>query len=380
MERLIQGTMPRDGQPVVVIMAGGHGTRFWPASRRRRPKQFLPLADGSRTLIQATADRVQPLADSGHLLVVTSTEHVPLLTEQLPGVSFIAEPSARNTAPCVLMAALKVLHDVGDVPMVCLPADHFIQDEAGFCRVLQQAIHAAANSEALVTVGIPPTFPETGYGYILSGEVIGEGVNTPTSLNSSLHRVARFVEKPSREKALEFLADGRFLWNSGMFVWRPSVILKAIEKYLPQLWGDFSPIRRAIGTSEQDKALQEVYHKINGISIDHGVMEKVSTACVVRGEGFSWSDVGSWSAWCDLRESLDKPSSGNVTSGETILIDTSRCAVLSMTPECLVATVGVEDLVIVTTADAILVARKDRAQDVKRVVDALGDKRRIDLL
>lgn len=379
MERLIKGTLPRGSQSAVVIMAGGHGTRFWPASRRRRPKQFLPLADGARTLIQATADRTSAIADSDQLLVVTSAEHLPLLAEQLPGVAFIAEPSARNTAPCVLVAALKILQDMGDVPFICLPADHYIQGNEAFIKTLKQAIFAAQHRDVLVTVGIPPTSPETGYGYILVGEALA-GEADDSAGGRVIRYVEKFVEKPNQAKAVEFVANGRYLWNSGMFIWRPTVILRAIERYLPELWEGFSVVRQALGTSEQDRALQECYARITGVSIDHGVMEKVSNAVVIRSEDFSWSDVGSWSAWSDLRESIEQPADGNVTVGETVTIDAKRCAVLSTASKRLVAAVGVEDLIIVDSDDAVLVARKDRAQDVKRVVDALGEKGRLDLI
>jgi mannose-1-phosphate guanylyltransferase len=388
------GKLNSKANAVGVVMAGGYGTRFWPHSRRSRPKQFLPLAGGEETLIQATARRVSLVTGEGAVLVVSGEEHQSLLTAQLPGVAHLLEPRGRNTAPCVGFAAQRVLKEVGDVPMICLPADHFIQRDEAFADVLRDGVKLAAEDELLITVGIRPTAPETGYGYICRGESLSQG---------RAAAVERFVEKPSREKALEYLASGRYLWNAGIFVWRPSVILRAIQQFLPELHVHLQKIGDSLQSPNERELIASEFEKIKPVSIDVGVMERAENALVLEGESFSWSDIGSWSAWVDCAlsnsvESAQQDVSQNLLLAEGLLVDCRGTTVLadegvntdeevSSVPResahqkrRFIAGVGLDNLIIVDTTDALLVVAKDLSQEVKKVVDFLESKGRFDLL
>jgi mannose-1-phosphate guanylyltransferase len=348
-----------------VIMAGGSGTRFWPASRAAHPKQFLALGGANESLLQAAVRRLEPLVAPEDVLVVTSERHAGETRSQLPqlpAANVLAEPTGRNTAPCVGWAAAHVRRRDPDAVMAVLPADPHITDEAAYVDTLKRAIDAAA-SGAIVTVGVQPTRPETGYGYVQRGPAVGGGV----------HRVARFVEKPNRETAEEFLKSGDFFWNSGMFFFKASVVLDEMRKQLPSLADFFERCdAAALCGQEQEQALvQAEYATLTSISIDHGVMEKAENILMVPGD-FGWYDIGSWtSAW----ELAARDAQGNAVLGEAVVLDSRNCYVRGGA-EKLIALIGVEDLVVVDTGDALLIMPRERAQDVRDVVAELKASRR----
>lgn len=343
-----------------VIMAGGSGTRFWPASRRHMPKQLLPLAPDGEVLLTATVRRMSTTLDPGQVWIV-SAERLKTATRQaapeLPEDHFLDEPCGRNTAPCVGWAAAEILARDPEAVLAVLPSDHHIQNEVQYAEVIHTALDAA-NNGSLVTVGIAPTRPETGYGYIEMG----------VARNKPVHEVVRFVEKPDRARAERYLDSGKFLWNSGMFFFRADAILERIRVLLPDLGAALDAFLSGYSTdaTAARNALIEDYASLPSISIDHGVMEKADNIAVVPGD-FGWSDLGSWlSAW----ELGTKDESGNVISDEVLAID-SRASLVHAPGGKLVALLGVDNLVVVDTEDALLVTTKDRSQDVRKIVESL---------
>lgn len=357
----------------IVILAGGSGTRFWPLSRRKTPKQLITVL-GDRSMLQRTVERVLPL-NPKRILVVTNALQAEETSRQLREfqerirIDIIEEPMGRNTAPAIGLVASIIARYDPDGVMVVLPADHYISDEDEFRNVVQSGREPALNGY-LVTMGIVPTKPETGYGYIEAEAAMrGQGP----------YPVKRFVEKPSLDKALEFLASGNFYWNSGMFIWRADVILDQLLAYMPKL----SSALAGLVFSEDIWALEDlkpqigaIYGKIAGESIDFGVMEKADNVVVVPAD-FGWSDVGSWSA---LPEVIAADSGGNlmIDAERAITIDAGGCLVHGGGK--LVALVGVRDMIVVNSGDALLVCAKDRAQDVKRVVEELEKKGLVEYL
>lgn len=345
-----------------VIMAGGIGSRFWPRSRRATPKQFLNVF-GDSTMIQATIQRLSGVVDPSQCHVVTNSLYADLTRDQLPALpasNVLSEPIGRNTAPCIAFAAMKLLKDDPDAIMVVLPADHRIGNVRAFHDVLTAGIEKAHEYGALVTIGIEPTYPATGYGYIQYDiDPSGQDEGHKASF------VKTFAEKPNQATAERFIDSGDFLWNSGMFIWRAESILDAISEHLPDVWDAFEPIADLLGTPEEDKAVEKAYRSCPSISIDYGVMERAAKVYVVPGD-FDWNDVGDWKAVYELSE---KGPHGNAITGNGIVHDSGRCLVQA--GEKLVALVGVHDLIVVDTDDAILVCHRDAAQGVKNVVDYL---------
>ena len=352
-----------------VIMAGGAGTRFWPASRAETPKQLLPLgADPNEPLLAATVRRLAPLIAADHVTIATGKALVDATARVLPDVpraQLLAEPTPRNTAPCIGWATATILRRDPDALIAVLPADHYIPDEAGFLRVVSRALEGAAAGH-LTTIGIVPTRPETGYGYIEVGDPLGTG----------FVGVRRFVEKPNRERAEEFFRGGRHLWNAGMFFFRGRVMMEAIAAHLPELARGLEAIDQAAASGDETKALDALFPKLPSISIDHGVMEKAAGLAVIKGD-FGWNDVGSWeSAW----ELAPKDALGNALPEDAIAVDAHGNFVCDRTTggkKRVMALVGVTDLVVVETDDAVLIIPRSRAQDVRAVVDEL--KKRGDL-
>lgn len=338
-----------------VIMAGGAGTRFWPASRMRRPKQLLPLA-GQRddeTLLAATVRRLAPLVPPERIVVVTGehlAEGTSAAVPEVPAAQILKEPAPRNTAPCIAWANALVSGLDPDAVVMVLPSDHFIGDEPAFQKVLGQAV-ASAESGRVTTIGIVPTRPETGYGYIEVGAELG----------GETRAVKRFVEKPDRERAEAFLKAGTYLWNAGMFFFRVADMARLLEQHLPSVAAGVARMTTA-------EAVKEIFPTLESISIDHGVMEKAEGLAVVPGD-FGWNDIGSWqSAW----ELAPHDEAGNAVGKGHLAIEARNNLVRSLakSPKK-IAVVGVDDLVVVETDDAILVIPRERAQDVRLVVEAL---------
>jgi mannose-1-phosphate guanylyltransferase len=355
-----------------VILAGGSGTRFWPASRRLLPKQLLPLAGRpGEALIAATVRRLEPLVTPEQVWIATGQALADATATALPRVprsQILAEPVARNTAPPIGWAAAVIARRDPQALVAVLPADHFIGDEPGFRRVLECALRAAEDGW-LTTIGVVPTRPETGYGYIEVGDSLGEGANA----------VVRFVEKPDRERAQQFLAGKRHLWNAGMFFFRAGVMRAAVAKHLPALGSALDELDAAAAAGDEARVLAEVFPTMPSISIDHGVMEKAERLAVVPGS-FGWNDVGSWEvAW----ELAARDERGNALPEGTVAVDATNNLVVDLTRATTrrrFALLGVSDLVLVETDDAVLVIPRERAQDVRAVVDALKDRGETDKL
>lgn len=344
-----------------VIMAGGSGTRFWPQSRKNKPKQLLNIS-GEKTMIRATVERILPEIPFDRIMVVTGEAHAAELKNQVPelaGEMIVVEPSGRNTAPCIALAAYKLQKIDPEGVMVVLPADHLIMKEKEFRRNVMTGAKAVNKGNYLLTFGIVPNRPETGYGYIKLGP-------QESSFDFvEVFRVATFVEKPNLATARKYVASGEYVWNSGMFIWKISDIVKAIETYLPTLGNAMHTIVHAFNTTEEPSAVKRVYDRLDSISLDYGIMEKADNVlCIPIDVG--WDDVGSWASLGDVwgRDDLD-----NASKGEVVGIDTKNCIVLS--PHKLAALIGVEDLIVVDTPDALMICRKDKAQDVKKLQEVL---------
>jgi mannose-1-phosphate guanylyltransferase len=325
------------------------------------PKHLLDI-QGEQTIIRETVDRIRPLVPPERILIVTGRSHAAELIRQLPEIpaeNILIEPVGRNTAPCIGLAALHIQKRVPDAVMLVLPSDHRIGDEITFRRVLDAAGKVAAEGNSLVTIGIRPTGPETGYGYIERGEPF------PAGVDREICRVRSIREKPPLEQAREFLRQERFLWNSGMFVWKASTILSAIKRFLPELHEGLLQIREALGTEREEQAVGDIYAGLKAVSIDYGVMEKAEDVLVVPGD-FDWSDLGSWDALWNVS---GRDENGNAVRGDFVGIDAGDCLVHSRGK--LVALVGVRDLLVVETDDALLICRRGRSQDVRKVVEAL---------
>jgi mannose-1-phosphate guanylyltransferase len=347
-----------------MILAGGGGTRLWPASRRKRPKQLLTLG-GTESLLGATFRRTEAVFGRERILVVTAADQVEALQKVLPDLppeNLVAEPAARNTAAAVGLGAAVVARRAGpEAVLAVLPSDHHIGDEPAFAATLRTAIAQAR--ETIVTIGIKPSHPETGFGYIQQGASVAPGV----------FQVARFVEKPDAAKAAEYLAAGTYLWNSGMFFFTAQRLLAEARQHLPGLGAALDAL---VAASDFRAALRTLYPGVPAISIDYGIMEKATGIRVVPGD-FRWNDVGSWAALPNIRPADE---AGNVVSGQAVVSDSRGSIVLSEPGAPLVGVLGVEGLVVIATADAVLVVPKERAQEVKRLVEALAAAKRQDLL
>jgi mannose-1-phosphate guanylyltransferase len=352
-----------------VIMVGGVGTRLWPRSRQNMPKQFLDLV-AEDTMFQETFTRVEPLIPPDRVFVITNGTCAPIVREQiswLPRENVIVEPAGRNTAPCIGLAALYLRRLDPEGVMVVLPADHLIREAAHFRQVLK-AVAEVAQDGHLVTMGIQPDSPHTGYGYIQRGDPlcqIGQ---------HSVYKVARFTEKPDEATARRFLDSGQYYWNSGMFGWKISTILKAIEVHLPALHAQLMTIEAALGSQRERQVMEEVWRGVESISIDYGVMERADNAAVIPMD-VGWSDVGSWATVAQL---MPEDAQKNVVIGEHIGIDTTGSLLYSS--ERLIATIGLRDMIVVDTGDVVLICPKARAQEVKDLVSKLKGRHKDEYL
>lgn len=352
-----------------LVMAGGTGSRLWPRSRQGHPKQFLPLLS-ERTMLQETVDRVTPLIEHSALLVATGREYVGLACDQLPEIptgNIIGEPTGKGTAPCIGLGAIEILHRDPDATMAVLSADHVIRK----ADVFRQALRAAeevARQGYLVTLGIAPHQPHTGYGYIQRGGSLGR------HNGFEAFEVARFVEKPDRATAEHYLQHGDYSWNAGIFIWRVDTIMAALGEHLPNLRAQLDAIARAGGPGLPD-AFAGVWNDVANVTIDYGVLERARRVAIIPVD-IGWSDVGDWST---LAELSGAQGTENVIQAEHVGVDTRRTLVYSDNGR-LIATVGLEDFVVVDTGDALLIAPRGRAQDVKKIVDELRSRERADLL
>lgn len=348
-----------------VILAGGQGARFWPISRKHRPKQFLSISSNGESLIQATARRIEPLCGKDKLYVVSNAMLAPLIREHVPHAKVISEPVARNTAASIGLAALYVEQEDPKGVFACFPADHAVKDEAKLLAVLREAASIAAAHDVLVTIGIKPSFPHTGYGYMKRG--------TPIAGNG--YQVSRFYEKPNLERAKRYFESGEFFWNSGMFVWRADVILKAFKEFMPALYQGLMRIKPVLGKPEEGKVVAEVFEGLESISIDFGVLEHARNCALLAADHFGWNDVGSWDAWA---ENFRPDEMGNLLHGDALVLDCKNCVVHS--EKRFTAVIGAQDLVVIDSGDALLVCPRSHVQDVRRVVDELKKRNRDNLI
>ena len=345
-----------------LIMAGGRGERFWPRSRRSLPKQFLSLTGDGKTMIQLTVERMLPLMRMEDIYIATNRIYKPLVLEQLPGIpeqNILCEPVGRNTAPCIGMGAAFISRKYGNALMIVLPADHQITHRDLYLDTLRAACDVAEKNSNLVTIGIQPSYPETGYGYIRFD---------PAARLGQAYRVDCFVEKPQLETAKRYLAEGRYLWNSGQFIWKVSTILKNMERFMPDTYAGIMRICGAIGTEEQAEVLEKEFTAFKSQSIDYGIMEKADDIYILPG-AFGWDDVGSWLAV----ERLQIPDGeGNVESGNVVSVNTRNC--IAQGQEKLLALVGLEDIVVVDTRDATLISSKEHVGEIKDLLARLKER------
>lgn len=352
-----------------VIMAGGGGTRFWPLSRRCKPKQLLNLS-GRDLLVNESIDRLARVVDKNDMFIVTSAAHASCMLKATKGrlkpANVMIEPTSRNTAACIGYAAMKLVKKYGDGVMAITPSDAAIKDTDKFAEVLLKAAETAENTDKLVTIGITPTFPATGYGYI----------HYRRNSRSEAKKVEKFVEKPDLKLAKKYVSHGSYAWNSGMFVWKASVILKKIEQLLPDIYGKLRDIADAFDTEDEERVLREVYPAIRSISIDYGILERCPEDILCIPAEFGWSDVGSWDMLGVLHEA---DGEGNISLGNVVAVNTKNSVMYSASGK-LIAAVDVEGMVIVETKDAILICPREKAQDVKKIVDELHEKGMEELL
>ena len=342
-----------------LIMAGGRGGRFWPRSRKNLPKQFLSLTGDGRTMIQITVERILPIVEMEDIFIVTNKDYKELVQEQLPNLpeeNILCEPVGRNTAPCIGLGAVQIERKYADAVMMVLPSDHLIKYNRMFLRTLEDACQIAEENTNLVTIGITPDYPETGYGYIKFN---------PEECKRQAFAVECFVEKPGLETAKEYLETEDYLWNSGMFVWKVSSILKNIEQWMPKMYQGLLTIQAAIGTAEQEVILEREFTGFLSESIDYGVLEKAQHIYTIPGT-FGWDDVGSWLAVERIRKTNEF---GNIANGNIITINSKDCIIEGS--KKLIAAVGLKNLIIVDSEDATLICEKSAAGDIKKVLENL---------
>ena len=349
-----------------VIMAGGRGERFWPKSRNNFPKQFLSLTSDGETMIQKTVRRLLPVVDKNDIYIVTNSAYIGLVNEQLPDIpkcNILAEPCARNTAPCIAFAGAVIQKKYDDAVMLVLPSDHLIGYEDIYINTLRKAVRSAEKNRNLITIGITPAYAETGYGYIKFGDETGD-----------VYKVEKFVEKPDLPTAKEYLASGKYLWNSGMFVWKVSSIMYNLEKFMPDIYKGALRIGECFGKDNFNEVLVKEFTAFSSESIDFGIMEKADDIYTIPGS-FGWDDVGSWLAVERINETDDDK---NFIDGDVISVDSKRTTICG--GKRLIAAVGTRDIIIVDTDDVLLVCSKNSTQDVKKVIAQLKEQKRNNLV
>ena len=352
----------------VAILAGGIGSRFWPQSRTAYPKQFLDILNSGKTLIQSTFERYASFLPKENIYIITVEEYINIVKEQLPGINpsnILAEPSRKNTAPCIAYVAFKLIQKDPEASLIVAPSDHLVLDNSEFENVVLKALEFVAQMKAFITLGITPTYPNTGYGYIQ---------HEPMAVADNIFKVKTFTEKPNIELARTFITSGDFLWNAGIFIWQVSDFIKAFERYQPEMFELFYAERQYFNTPEEKNALARIYPLCTNISIDYAVMEKANNVYVIP-SSFGWSDLGTWNS---AYENLEKDYLGNAVAGDNVMIiDATRCMVSAQHNKLLVLQ-GLDDFIIIDTNDVLLICKKDKEQQIKEYVAEVkrnkGDK------
>jgi mannose-1-phosphate guanylyltransferase len=352
----------------VAIMAGGIGSRFWPISRTDYPKQFLDILNTGRTLIQATYDRFAKFIPAENIYVITFDQYRDIVARQLadlPADNILCEPSRKSTAPCIAYISYKLQQLNPNANLICAPADHIISGDEAFQQECKEALQFTAHIKGLITLGIKPTYPNSGYGYIQY---------EPHAVSDNIYKVKTFTEKPDIELAKTFISSGDFLWNAGIFVGQVKNIIKAFEKYLPEMAEVFEAEKGHFNTKQEKKAIERVYPQCVNISIDYGVMEKADNVYIIP-SSFGWSDLGTWNS---IYENVEKDYLGNAVAGNNVMVIDATNNVVHADNKKLVVLQGLDDFVIVDTKDVLLICKKDREQDIKEYVAEIrrnkGDK------
>lgn len=345
-----------------IIMAGGVGSRFWPVSTTDFPKQFHDMLGTGETLIQKTFSRLSTIIPAENILILTNEKYTNLVTEQLPLVkreNIVTEPAMRNTAPCILYASLKIKKHNPDALIIVAPSDHWIEDETAFEDNVQQAFDFCEKENALMTLGIKPNFPNTGFGYIEYSQ----------QDNQSIKKVVQFREKPTYEIAKEFLKSGNFLWNAGIFIWSAKAITAAFEKFQPEMNELFLSGMNAYNTPNENQFISENYSKSENISIDYAILEKANNVYVLPAT-FDWNDLGTWGS---LHEKLDKDANNNAVVNATVLLDNASNNIIRTDSKKLIVIDGLHDFIIVDKNDVLLIYPKEKEQDIKKIVEKINN-------
>lgn len=352
----------------VAIMAGGIGSRFWPMSRTARPKQFLDMLNTGKTLIQETFDRFVDFIPKENIFIITSEEYIPIVKEQLPKVlheNILGEPSRKNTAPCIAYIAYKLKSINPNGCLICAPSDHLVTEHIAFKKVCYEALNFVRQNNALLTLGIKPTHPNTGYGYIQFEQY---------EVSDNVYKVKTFTEKPSVEIAKTFLSSGEFLWNAGIFVWKVKNIVQAFEKYLPEIHELFAAEEKALNTIAEKEAIARIYPQCTNISIDYGIMEKADNVYLIP-SSFGWSDLGTWNS---AYENMERDANGNAVSAGNVMAFDSSKNIINVKNEKLVVLQGLENYIVIDTGDVLLICERSKEQEIKEFVSqikiAKGDK------
>ena len=359
---------PTNKNRYVAIMAGGIGSRFWPMSRTEFPKQFLDILNTGRTLIQGTFDRFAKFIPLENIYIVTAENYKDIILKQLPELepsNILCEPSRKNTAPCIAYISYK-LHELNpNANLICAPADHLISEENNFREICESALHFTSHIKALITLGITPTNPNTGYGYIQFEQF---------AVSDNVYKVKTFTEKPDNELAMTFVASGDFLWNAGIFVWEVKNIIKAFEKFLPELHEVFDAEKSKFNTKKEAAAIKRIYPQCINISIDYGIMEKADNVYVIP-SSFGWSDLGTWASAYEI---IEKDHLGNALAGNNVMIVDAINNMVHADNKKLIVIQGLENFVVVDTKDVLLICTKEKEQEIKEYVAEIkrnkGDK------
>ena len=342
----------------VAIMAGGIGSRFWPMSRTNYPKQFLDILNTGKTLIQSTYDRFASFIPPENIFVVTSSEYVNIVKKQVPKIplqNILGEPSRKNTAPCIAYISFKLQELDPKACLIVAPSDHLILDNTAFIKVSLEALSFVSKHNAFITLGITPSNPNTGYGYIQYEQ---------PSVTDNVYKVKTFTEKPNAELAKAFVASGEFLWNAGIFVWQVKNILTSFEKFLPEMYEVFAAEKEKFNTPDEIKALNEIYPQCTNISIDFGIMEKADNVYVIP-SSFGWTDLGTWNS---AYENLRKDDKANALAGDHVMVMGSKNCMVHTPNDKLVVLQGLDDFIVVDTHDVLLICKKEKEQEIKDYV------------